>query len=473
MPYKHGIYVAETATRLSAPVTSQAGLIVAVGTAPKGEANTPILANSYAEAVQALGYSDNFARYTLCEAVSAAFQVMGAGPLVLINVLDPARHRAVFEETLQVSARKVALTAEGILLDTLSVRQGAETEALERGTDYTAELGEDGAVVITLLETGEAASAATLKVSGYRLDPSAVTAADIVGGVNESTGKETGLEVLRQVYPKLGLVPGILIAPRWSMEPTVTAALQAKTKQLNGLWRCAAVVDVDSRTNGARKYTGVSAAKTAQGLTSEDVLAVWPCVRVGEAVYSGSSIAAALAAYTDAQNGGLPNVSPSNRAVPVSGVCLADGTEILLDLEQANTVNGYGVATFLNLSGFRLWGNNTAAYPTVTDTKDRWWSVRRFMSWAGDSFILTHIGRVDSPASPQMIEAIVDAENARGNAFVSRGACARYECEYDAEASDPAAGQLTFRIYCTPYPPAEDIEAVLEFDTAALNAALS
>lgn len=97
MAYKHGVYVSENATSLTAPVTGNAGLQVVVGTAPvntvadpAAAVNVPVLVNSYAEAVAAVGYSDDFESYTLCQAISAAFQVIGCGPLVLINVLDPA-----------------------------------------------------------------------------------------------------------------------------------------------------------------------------------------------------------------------------------------------------------------------------------------------------------------------------------------------------------------------------------------------
>ena len=175
-------------------------------------------------------------------------------------------------------------------------------------------------------------------------------------------------------------------------------------------------------------------------------------------------------------NADTPNVSPSNKTLAISAACLADGTEVVLDQEQANTVNGFGVATFLNMSGFRLWGNNTAAYPGTTDPKDRWFSVRRFLSWAANSFILTYFSKVDSPANKRLIEAIVDSENVRGNGFVARGVCARYEVIYD-EAENTTAdlldGKITFHQYITPYTPAEDIEDVIEFDPDALTTALS
>jgi hypothetical protein len=156
--------------------------------------------------------------------------------------------------------------------------------------------------------------------------------------------------------------------------------------------------------------------------------------------------------------------------------CLADGTEVVLDQDQANTINGYGVATFLNMNGFRLWGNNTAAYPGNTDPKDRWFSVKRFMTWAANTFILTYFQKVDSPANTRLIEAIVDSENVRGNGFVARDVCARYEIVFNEDentTADLLDGKLTFHQYITPYTPAEDIEDVIEFDPDALTAALS
>ena len=86
MAYKHGVYVSENATSLTAPVTGNAGLQVVVGTAPvntvanpAAAVNVPVLVNSYAEAVAAVGYSDDFNSYTMCQAISAAFQVIGCG----------------------------------------------------------------------------------------------------------------------------------------------------------------------------------------------------------------------------------------------------------------------------------------------------------------------------------------------------------------------------------------------------------
>jgi hypothetical protein len=468
-----------------APVTGTAGLQVVIGTAPvnmlanpAAAVNKPLLVNNFKEAVEAVGYSDDFASYTLCEAMSAAFSVVGSGPLVLINVLDPtnASHKsAVAETTAQVNSLVARVDVKGMIVDnTLTVK--VDNTTLTAGTDYATSFNDDGTLNIILTATGGGASAESIKVSGNKVNPAGVTATDIVGGVNVSTGEEKGLEVIRQIYPKLGMTPGILTAPRWSMEATVAAALQAKTKEINGVFKCVCIIDVSSKTGGALKYSDVNTQKTAQAISDPNAYAVWPCAAVGSVVYSGSTLAAALTAYTDAVNSDTPNVSPSNKTLAISKACLADGTEVLLDQDQANTVNSFGVATFLNMNGFRLWGNNTAAYPGNTDPKDRWFSVRRFLNWAANTFILTYFQKVDSPANPRLIEAIVDSENVRGNGFVNRGVCARYEMVFLADentTADLLNGKLTFHQYITPYTPAEDIEDVIEFDPNALTAALT
>ncbi len=134
------------------------------------------------------------------------------------------------------------------------------------------------------------------------------------------------------------------------------------------------------------------------------------------------------------------------------------------------------MATFLNINGYRLWGNNTCCYPGNTDPKDRWFAVRRFMSWAANTFILTYFQKVDNPMNKRLIEAIVDSENIRGNSFVARDICARYEITYDEKenpVTDLINGKITFHQYITPFVPAEDIEDVIEFDPYALSDALS
>ncbi len=395
-PYKHGVYISEVPTSLIAPIEGTAGLQVIIGTAPvnmlaepEEAVNKPLLVHSYKEAVGAVGYSSDFEKYTLCESISANFQVVNTAPLVLINVLDPAKHSTDMPETEVDVIDGIAQVQQiGILVNKLNVKNGDTAMKLDK--DYTVLFNNDGTMNIILLDGGAGDGAASLTVSGKLLDASKVTDADIVGGVDIAAEKETGMEVIRQISPKLAMTPGILLAPRFSRSAVVAAAIQAKTKEINGVFKAVCIVDIDSTETGAQKYTDVKQTKERQAVNDPNTYAVWPFAKAGDVVYSGSTLAGALTAYTDAVNGDIPNVSPSNKTLSISAACLPDGTEVLLDQDQANTINSFGVATFLNVNGFRLWGNNTAAYPGNSDPKDRWFSVRRFLTWAGNTFILTY-----------------------------------------------------------------------------------
>ena len=93
MPYQHGVRVLEQATGVTAPITGTAGLQVVFGTAPvnlaknpTGVTNKPIIAYTWQEAVDQLGYSDDWNSYTLCQAMYASFKLFGVAPVIFVNV---------------------------------------------------------------------------------------------------------------------------------------------------------------------------------------------------------------------------------------------------------------------------------------------------------------------------------------------------------------------------------------------------
>jgi phage tail sheath protein FI len=203
-------------------------------------------------------------------------------------------------------------------------------------------------------------------------------------------------------------------------------------------------------------------------------MVLWPSVKIGDDIFAASAIVGALIAYTDANNEDVPSVSPSNERLAITGTCLADGTEVTLDQDQANTVNGYGVTTAINLNGWRLWGNYTGAYPSSTDAKDIWFAVRRMFNWQGNNFLLTYFDKVDDPMNFILIESIVDSENIRCGAYAPdkwAGAYIEY-LESDNPITDILAGKMTFRQHIAPYTPAQEIDNILSYDTAMLQSAL-
>lgn len=481
MSIKHGVFIEEEQVVQAAPTASNSSIQVVIGTAPVNMAadpsavvNVPILAKSAAEAKKLLGYSDDFRNYSLCQSMYVTENLYPMKPVVYINVLDPATHKkALTEASYQVSEMQATVNVVGVILSSLVVKDATKATTLVKGTDYTTAFGSKGYLVITMVAGGAGASLTSVSVSGDMLDPSKVKNTDIIGTYDIDTGVETGIQLVRQVYPKLGVIPGILLAPEWSQNADVAAALIAKATIINGVFKGIALIDID--TTVAKKYTDVEAAKKAANLTSPFAYALWPCDKIGDYIFAKSAVVGSLIAYIDANDDDVPSRSPSNHLIGVTAECLKDGTEIFLDQEQGTTVNSYGVATVINMNGFRLWGNYTCAYPSSIDPKEIWLAVRRMFNWHGNSFITAYFNKVDDPMNSVLIESVVDSENIRCAAYAPdkwAGASIEYRSD-DNPTEDILAGKMVFRQKIAPYTPAQEIENILSYDTDLLQSAIT
>lgn len=480
MAVKHGIFVYENDTALSAPVLADSAVQCVIGAAPvwmldnpADVTNKPILCTSATEAMEKLGYVDDFANYGLCQTMYITSNLYQVQPVVYINVLDVATMKnAATEVSLStpVAARNV-LTNDAVIKGTVAIVQGSTT--LVKDTDYTLEYDNAGKLVINFISGSSFDSTVAATVTFNTAKISDVNNAAVIGSYNASTGVATGVEVIRYVYPKLGVIPTLLLAPNFSQNSAVGLALAAKAANINGVFKAIAVLDIDTAV--ATTYTDVNTVKNNAGYTSPFCWPIWPSFKVGTYVFAGSAVAAAQLAYTDAENGGVPRRGGSNRLLGVSGICLASGVEVLLDQDQASVVNGYGVTTAINLNGWRLWGSYTGAYPTTSDVKDMWLPVRRMFNWQANNFILTYFSKVDDPLNAILIESIVDSENIRLSAYVPdslAGANIQYIAS-DNPVTDLLAGKIVFRQKIAPYTPAQEIDNILSYDTSLLTEALA
>lgn len=480
MSFKHGISVSESDTALTTPIESTAGLQVAWGTAPVNLAKDPyaatnqiIVAHNFREASEKVGYSDDYEKYTLCQSIDATFKIKNVAPIILINVLDPKVHKkANAEKTYNLGNGMVTLDEDGILLDTLVVKDYTSTTTYVVNTDYVATFI-NGKVTIAVIDGGALEGQSKIVVTSDSIDPTMVTKNDIIGGLDAITQKETGFELIRQIYPKTGMTAGLLSAPGWTHDATVAAVLQAKCENINSLFLCQCLIDID--TTEATTYDKVKEQKEAQGVSSKNAIACWPLVQSGDKRYYYSAVLSAVTAYTDATRNDVPYKSPSNEDAGITGTVLADGTEVVLDLEQANMVNSVGVCTALNMNGWKTWGNYTAAYPSTTDVKDIWICVRRMLTWWENSFILTYWNKVDDPANYRLIKSICDSENIRANSYKAQNMIAGLNISFreeDNSIADILAGKIKFKTYYAFYTPAQSIENDFEFDPTILSKAL-
>ena len=469
--YNHGVGTNELATKTKEPQITLSGIPVVVGTAPinlakNPKVNVPVYAEKLEDATDAFGYSEDFAQFTLCQSMFMHFVKFQVAPVILINVLDPKKHKKELAEMdCQVKDGQATIEVQGVILQDLLVKNG-ETE-LVADTDYIATFDDDNNVLITLVN---AAGVTEVKVSGNVIDPSKVTSQDIIGAYNEDTGEETGLELVKRVFPKYQVFSGSLLAPGYSKDKNVAAMLQSKAKDINGMFNCMALVDIEADTT--TKYTDVPAAKSNIGVSGENTILLWPMLKYGESIVSYSASMAAVMQKLDSTNGGVPAQSPSNQTLGCDGICTATGEEILLDEPEANTLNAIGVVTSTNFDGWRAWGNNTACYPENKDPKDRWINCKRYFYWRENNFIVNVHKQVDGIPTPGQIKGIVDNENIKGNSYANEGFCAGDKIEFNIKenpTADILNGHFKFHFALAPYSPAEYVYSDFEYDAAAIE----
>lgn len=485
MAYNHGVSVSEIPTSILPPVESSAGIPFIVGTAPVNMADTsnvnkPVLCYSYDEAVKAFGYvppkEDGASglkkfEYSISEFINSQFALFGVSPVIIVNVLDPAKHKkAATTVTVTLDAKTGAATiAEtGIIPSSVTIT-GSGSAAYVEGTDYVLSFDDDGALVVSSLKDEDGnfkmTTAAELTFAAQKLDPTAVTADEIIGGVDVS-GNKSGFETVSECFPRFRLVPGVLLAPAYSHNAGVAAVMAAKAANINEHFTAIALIDVP--TENVKQYTDVAAWKNSNNITDPKQVVCFPMLALDGVAYHQSTQLAGLIGDTDSDNDDVPYVSPSNKNYQMTSAVLADGTEIWLGADAAAYLNSQGVVTALNfIGGWKCWGNRTACYPANTDVKDSFIPVRRMFSWVGNTLIQSFWQRVDAPLNRRQIDAIVDSANAWLNGMTAKQYILGGRVEF-LESENPTTdlmdGKARFHVYLTPPSPNREIDFVLEYD---------
>lgn len=468
----HGVFANEKGTAVSTPVEVPTGIPFVVGRAPVQTAESPatpgipVLCTSWDEAVTALGYSDDWANYTICEVMDSHFKRYGMQPIIFVNVLDPTTMKeSVSEASENVTDHRVLLVGEAIHDSKLIVKNSEDP--ITEDEDYTVYY-QDGKMVIELLATSDAYSAESLTISYDKVKPDTAGADQVAKGI----------EAVELCMNLIGIIPDLLMAPGFSEDPSVAAALAAKAANINGLFRAKALVDIstDTEKGGADVYANVVKVKNEKGYTDPNQIVCWPMASLGGKVYHMSTHMAGVIASTDAEYG-APHGSPSNHTMHIDGLVTAKGDGVLLTLAQANALNVNGITTALNfMGGFVAWGNYTACYPTNTDVKDYFTPVSRMFDWVANTLITTFWARLDTPMTRRMVDSIVDTANIWLNGLTGSGYILGGRAEM-IESENPETnlmqGIIKFHVYLTPPSPAQEIDFSLEYDVSYLEAAFA
>lgn len=361
--------------------------------------------------------------------------------------------------------RVLKITAEGVPEVQLNFKQCRFLEPdealdLEKDVDYTISYdATDDACYIELLSSGTAFDEEKLYVSGKTVNTE-IDENDII----------TGIGVIDMCMSTIGTIPDLICAPGYSHISTVAAVMAAKAGAgINGLFTAKACIDIDCGPSGARAYDEVLAQKNKNNLVDADQIACWPMVKLGDRKFHMSTQIAGLMAQVDTGNNGVPYESPSNKNYQMDGLCLEDGTEVLMTFEQANNLNSNGIVTALNFmsSGWVCWGNCTACYPSNTDVKDYFISISRMFTFVASTLIRTFWSKIDKPMNKLLLDNIQNSTQIWLDGLVGSSYLLGARVEILANENpltNLMAGIITVHIYITPPSPMQELDFVLEYD---------
>lgn len=481
--YNRGIGMEENPTKLPSSKKVSSAIQFVVGAAPinllddpYSVTNKPILVSERADADNQIGFSYDWGRnkedrskfmYTLCQSVYATFNVAKVGPMILLNVLDAKKHvKTNTAEEISVINGLAVMEVAGVLRDTVKIIS-SENELIQ-GTDYVLSFDDNGYLVISFMDT----SVTQVTIESKSIDPTMITANDIIGGYDDKTGKNSGLECVEDVFPLFSITPGLIVCPGWSTNPLVAAAMELKCTNINGIFRCENIVDLDCLK--ATKAEDVKEVKEELGLAGTHMAVVWPKVKISGMSFYYSAVFAALTALTDIKNDDVPYKSPSNKEINISALVLDDenATELILPKDKADTLNGEGIITAIKFIKWKSWGNNTAAFPGTEDPKDRWFSCRRMMSFCMNHFALNYFDKVDEPTNLRLTRSIVENENMWYSSLFANEKIAGGNIVFDITQNPTEqilAGKIIFDIKVAFFTPAEYIVGRFEFDPNILT----
>lgn len=473
--YLHGVETIEldTGTR---PITGvKTAVIGLVGTAPIQTAatadqrvNVPVLITNQTDAAKYFGVPTT--GYTIPSALRAIFD-QGKGIVVVVNVFDPTTHTTAVTSESQTFDATDKVTLAHPYVTNVVVKNSAGTVTYALATDYTIDAAKG---TITRVTGGTIGSLAMISVSYSWADPSKVLAADIVGTVTEA-GQRTGLKGLRDSYSLFGFYPKLVIAPAFSTQVTVATEINTVATDLKAI----GLVDAPIGTTVSQAITGRGPSGTINfNFSSERLILCYPYVKVfdtatnAEVLEPFSQRLAGVIAAKDVDQGYW--WSPSNTEIlGITGIERPLTAMIDDPNSEVNQLNSNGITTIFNSfgTGFRTWGNRTAAWPTVTHPKN-FISVRRVADILQESVRYAMLQFLDRPITTALIDAIADSVNSFIRTLISRGALIDGKCSFDA-AKNPnteiAAGHLTFDIAFMPTIPAERISFQTVIDISLLK----
>ncbi len=488
----HGVTINEQSSG-AVPINEvQPGVIGLVGTAPSWAVESPAVAPApnkpilCASALDDAQFGPLVRGYSIPYALAAirAQALSGAMPLVIVvNVFDPTKHYTTLTSqsfTFPASGPQVINLGHMGISNTGTpgkpvVKNTAGSTTYVEGLDYTVDYVNG---LIATLGTGNIANNESVNVSFSYDDPSQVVDADVIGAI--SGGVYTGLQALETTYLTMGFFAKMLIAPNFSQAEDVAAAMIAISNTIRGR----ALIDSapsTSRATAISNRTGAYAFATS----SYRAYLCWPCVQftdnglvptgvtvspTGTAiqeVYGQTAVQPRSASDAGEWSAIIGSVGPweSNSNEELNGTLGPDIDGLYVNPGDPNSdaelANAAGIVAMMSsfATGWRVWGNRSAAFPSYTDPAT-FNCIRLMMDVIEDSEVEAMLQFIDKPLTAPLIDAIIDSINGFLRGFVMQGGLIDGKCSFSS-AENPVvnleAGILTLDDEYMPPPPLEQL----------------
>lgn len=380
----------------SNPVYTVDGAITAiVGTAPVGEVNELIVCQTKKDFAR-FGGELTGKGFTLPDAAHI-WTRYNSGVAYVVNVCDPAKHKTVVSNEV--------LTVDANTLTAKTAKPG-----LQKGytvSDGNTVLTENAGYSINTL-TGEIVfktKPATPKISYTYTDPTKVTEADIVGAYVAATGKRTGLELLTEGFNRQGADAKIIIVPEYDKTATARAAMEVMATKLKAI----AYINAPKSTTLSKALEGRGPLGSINFQTSSDRCQLFYPYVVGLLdLESLATHAAGLRMKTDVEQGYWYSIS-NRELLGVTGVEIGLTARADDPQSETNRLNEKGITTVFNSygTGYRMWGNCLACFPTTSHIKN-FEVAQRTGDIIDESIRRAELQYVDKPIDDALIDSLIE-----------------------------------------------------------------
>lgn len=388
--------------------------------------NLPVKLSNFLNSQKTVGYSTDWDKFTLCEAIGAHFdnKLGNIGPIYVVNVLDPDKHRKSEATQFSVSFTNgvAEFASDTVILDTIVLDEKIQDVDFTVSYNFTS-----GKVILTSIAQTQLEG--QLAGSYYEVDTTKITEADIIGA--QVDGVYSGLQAVSLLYTKENQVANLLSCLKYNTNKKVYNAMASFCNGINGHWQAAFVADIPIKDGEEVVDTFVKARtwRDTNGYDSERSEIFWPMAydNATERIYHASTLAIVEYMRADQEHDSIPMESSSNKEIPVTKQYFgADSKNQGFDQVTASAeLNAYGISTLVFWGGsWVLWGGHTAKYKFGKDIDVRSIDLHymRMLFHCINGFQRRQASKIDKPFNLQLRDSILNEEQEILDGYIAVGA---------------------------------------------------